>query len=241
MKLRVYCENIKNYRINGDKIGLEVYYGLADSHLNMLPLLYNLLSDSEKKRADHFRFESDFSGYVSVHALLRMELSRLIKKDAKEIRIEQDINGKPFIPDMNLPFNLSRTEKIFAFVIGRETQFLGVDIEQIKPDIDYTGISKNFFSLKEQQLIYLTDRVDDRRSTFYEIWTRKEALLKAIGVGITTELKKVQVLQGRNQIDIPGIRINTDTFRIETAMKDSTLISIASSKDFVPRFNYISL
>lgn len=126
-----------------------------------------------------------------------------------------------------MPFSLSRTKNLFAFVIGGSNQFLGIDIEQIKPSIDFTNISQNYFSIKEQQLILLFDRIADQNRTFFEIWTRKEALLKAIGVGINTELSKVQVLEGGNHIDIEGVQINADSFKLTTIMINRTLISIA--------------
>jgi 4'-phosphopantetheinyl transferase len=142
---------------------------------------------------------------------------------------------------MDLPFSLSRANNSFAFVIGGSNQFLGIDIEQIKPGIDFINISKDYFSPKEQQLIFFFDRIVDQNQAFFEIWTRKEALLKAIGIGINTKLSKVQVLEGENHIDIENVNIDANTFKISTMMNNMTLISIASSIDFIPRFKELSL
>jgi len=48
-------------------------------------------------------------------------------------------------------------------------------------------------------------------------------------------------LEGENSIDIEGVQINAGSFRIMTVMINSALISIASSNDFVPNFQVLSL
>ena len=60
--------------------------------------------------------------------------------------------------------------------------------------------------------------------------------MKAIGIGIDTELSNVEVLEGENIIKIEDLQINSDTFKILTIMNDNSLISIASSNDCVPNF-----
>jgi 4'-phosphopantetheinyl transferase len=241
MHFKVYCQNIQNTCFKDRRKDLEIYFGKADSFLNRVPFFYNILSNSEKVRANRFKHESDYNCYVSVHALLRIELSKLLGTEANSFRISEAKTGKPFIPDVDLPFSISRTKNLFVFVIGRSGQFLGIDIEQIEPEIDLNDISRNYLSIKEQQLIFSFDRIIDQNRTFFEIWTRKEALLKAIGVGINTELSKVQVLEGGNHIDIAGVQINVDSFKITTIMNNRALISIASSIDFTPGFKDLSL
>lgn len=240
MHLTVYCQNSDNIWFQGNTNDLVVYHGIADSFINSVPVFYNYLSDFEKSRANRFRYESDYNCYVSVHALLRIELSKLLKTNAKSIKIGESKNGKPFTSGVNLPFSLSRSNNLFAFVIGRSNQFLGIDVEQIKPDIDFTDIARHYFSIKEQQSILFLDKIVDQKRTFFEIWTRKEALLKAIGIGINTKLSKVQVLEGENHIDISRVQINDASFKIATTMNNKALISIASSIDFVPGLKDLS-
>jgi len=217
-----------------------VYHGLADSFIYKIPGFYELLSEPEKSRADHFKHAADYHSYVAVHALLRIELSKLLGIKPRSIEIMASENGKPFIRDCDLPFSISRTKNQFAFVIGSSNQYLGIDIEQIKPDIDFVNISCNYFSIKEQQLILSFKNRADQKRTFFEIWTRKEALLKAVGVGINNELNKVQVMEGENVLDIFGRQISNHLFKVVTALKKEALISIASSADFVPEFRNLS-
>jgi len=92
---------------------------------------------------------------------------KLLGKKARSISLGESENGKPFIPGLDLPFSISRTRNLFAFVVGHGNQFLGVDIEQIKPEIDFTNISRNYFSDKEQQLIFSFKNPDDQKRTFF--------------------------------------------------------------------------
>ena len=141
---------------------------------------------------------------------------------------------------MNLPFSISRTYNSFAFVIGRSDQFLGIDIEQLKPDVDFGGILRKYFSIKEQQSILFFDNIDEKNRATLELWTRKEALLKSIGVGIVDELPKVQVLEGKNQIYVEGMQIRANSFNILTFIKSMAVLSIASSMDFNAIFKELS-
>jgi len=240
MHFNVYCQNIENTSSNGKPVDLMVYYGLTESFVNKLPVFYEYLSDHEKSKADRFKYVSDYRCYVSVHALLRIELSKILKVKPKSLKIEESENGKPIIPDIDLPISLSRTKNLFAFVVGHSNQYLGIDIEQIKPEIDFINISRNYFSIKEQQLILSYTNAEDQKRTFFELWTRKEALLKAIGIGLNAELSKVQVLEGGNTVDIEGVEIKNHSFKIATRLKKEALISIASSTDFVPEFKNLS-
>lgn len=240
MHFKVYCGNIENIQHPGRSGNLVIYHGSADSFVNKLTSFYEDLSEQEKTRADRFRHECDYRCYVSVHALLRIELSKLLGTKARSIIIGVSEYGKPFIKGIDLPFSLSRTGNLFAFVVGHSNQFIGIDIEQIKPKIDYIGISRDYFSADEQQLILSFKNVSDQKRTFFELWTRKEAFLKAIGVGINADLSKVQVLEGGNILTITGVQIDNHVFKVATATKKEALISVASSVDFIPEFKNLS-
>lgn len=240
MHLKVFCRNIEDNRLLKNDSELDVYYGLSDNYADMIPDFYNYLSDNEKARANRFKHKSDFNCYTAAHALLRIKLSKELKTTAKSILISETENGKPFASGVDLPFNLSRSKSMFAFAIGRSNQAVGIDIEQIKSSIDIKSISRNYFSISEQQSIFSFEKVTDQNCRFFEFWTRKEALLKAIGIGINTELKKVQVMEGDNQIDIDGIQPEADSYVISTFMNNNALISFASSNDYLPDFKDLS-
>lgn len=240
MLLKVYCQKIENTDSHRNAGNLIIYHGSADNFENKIGSLYENLSENEKSRADRFRHEIDYKCYVSVHALLRIELSKLLGIQARKIVISVSEYGKPFVRGIDLPFSISRTRNQFAFAFSNNRQYLGIDIEQIKPEIDFTSISSNYFNVKEQRLILSGAEPNEQKRTFYELWTRKEALLKAIGIGIGIGLSRVPVLEGVNVPDLKGVLLNCRMFKIATAMKRDTLISIASSVDFCPEFKSLS-
>ena len=238
--LKVYCQNFEDSAYHGRSDKLIVYHGFADSFVYELPDYFEYLSDIERSRAERFKHVSDYNCYVAVHALLRIELSKLIGIKAKLVKITATETGKPLIPDCDLTFSLSRTKNMFAFVIGKNDQILGIDIEQIKPEIDFENIAINYFSTEEQLSIFSSKNTEDQKRTFFEIWTRKEALLKALGVGLNIDLVKVRVLEGENVLDLLGMQNNYHSFKIDTVRKKEAIISIASSTDFVPHFINLS-
>lgn len=240
MLFKIHCQNIGNAWENTKPGNLVIYHGTADSFENKITSYYEFLSENEKSRADRFMHESDYKCYVLVHALLRIELSKLLGIQARTIVIAVSEYGKPFIRGIDLPFSISRTRNQFAFAFGNSRQYLGIDIEQINPEIDFTSISSNYFTVKEQRLILSGAEPNEQKRTFYELWTRKEALLKAIGIGIGIGLSRVPVLEGVNVPDLKGVLLNCHMFKIATAMKTDTLISIASSSDFCPEFKSLS-
>ena len=236
MYLKVVCRKIKENKLPHKTNELAVYLGNTDALVKKVPLFFNLLSDDEKVRANRFMHESDYNCYVSAHALLRIELSRHLGIDAKSIVFNKTDHGKPFTEGVDLPFNLSRSKNLFAFVIGQSNQSLGVDIEQVKFDFDFVDISRNYFSTGEQQLVFSCNSLNDQYHTFFEIWTRKEALLKAIGIGLNTILSKVPVLEGENNLTIDEAITPLSTYKISTFDHDRAMISIASTGDFTPVF-----
>ena len=117
---------------------------------------------------------------------------------------------------------------------------MGVDIEKIDNLKDINPVVKAYMHLNEQS--YILDRslsIDKQFTRFHEIWTRKEAFLKMLGVGINTNLSEVNMLAGDNTIcvDLPhNFNINCDTAYLYTLITNNFVLSISSSLPGVPRF-----
>ena len=93
----------------------------------------------------------------------------------------------------NIFFNLSHSSgvSLLAFDPGSE---IGVDVEMIDEEFDYEPIVKRWFTPEEGK--YIWQSKENSRIRFYELWTRKEAYLKAIGEGITKNLG-IEVLDSK--------------------------------------------
>jgi 4'-phosphopantetheinyl transferase len=91
-----------------------------------------------------------------------------------------------------LAFNLSVSwpTALFAFAEGHE---VGVDIETIRPVDGASAIAQSHFTEREQAAAAQTP-ADVGRRAFLRIWTRKEALVKALGIGLALPLSAFDVL-----------------------------------------------
>ena len=91
--------------------------------------------------------------------------------------------GKPYFPDFPLHFNLSDTGGYLAIAFSWQSP-VGIDIEQIRPVDEMLSLIANYFSPKEQAYV----KAQDSLIRFWEIWNRKEAVCKALGVGLQNDL-----------------------------------------------------
>lgn len=143
-----------------------------------------VLDAAESERALRLRDEAGRQAYVYAHAALRILLARELAIGAAAIRFEAGPFGKPRLADAGagIHFSISRRPGFVAVALGNAP--LGVDVEVVRGGIDIPGISRRFFSAAEQGFIDSPGDAGDRVSRFFRIWSRKEALVKAAGVGI---------------------------------------------------------
>ena len=163
---------------------LSIYYGLVDDTLIETCLKH--LSKSEIRRYKQLKIPSKAHEFAFTRAHVRLLLAQIIGKDAVDISIMTDAHGKPFCSDNEtLTFNVSHSQGHCLIVIDPKQQTrLGIDIEAHR-ETDILGLSKRYFSEHEQQVLIDSDgdtQLQQRR--FFNIWSRKEAIVKAHGKGI---------------------------------------------------------
>jgi 4'-phosphopantetheinyl transferase len=148
------------------------------------------LSPDERVRCQRFVFRRDRRDFAAGHALLRRVLSRYHDAPAEAWTFEADANGKPSLAHEfgapPLAFNLSHTHGLVACAVAHDAE-VGVDVECIERVTDSRDIAERYFSAAE--LAQLDACPEGRRSAhFIELWTLKEAYLKAIGSGLAHPL-----------------------------------------------------
>ena len=100
-------------------------------------------------------------------------------------------HGKPFAPEWpDLHFNLSHSGRHVLLAFARD-QPLGVDIEGRERRVSHVEIARRFFAPDEARAIAALAPVR-RAETFRHLWTCKEAVLKALGAGLSFGLDKVE-------------------------------------------------
>lgn len=169
---------------------VEVFYAKTIDLITGYPDFKNYITKDEQLRADRFHFEEDMETYISCHALLRLILSRKLNKEPLEIIFVNELYNKPGLSGNPLYFNITHTRDAFAFATSKNFH-VGIDLEKISREIDFISIIETYFSKRERE--YILGSQFEARDRFFHLWTRKEALLKALGTGIITDLTQVEV------------------------------------------------
>lgn len=117
---------------------------------------------------------------ISKDALLR---SAVEKCGFSDLEYAVSKTGKPYFKNSDLCFSKSDTKNYIAVAVA-DTD-IGIDIEETNRKVDTATLSARFFCEEERE--YVASH-KDKSYAFLKIWTRKEALLKADGIGIRVEL-----------------------------------------------------
>jgi 4'-phosphopantetheinyl transferase len=154
-----------------------------------------LLSNEERKKIERFHFEKDRMYYQVRHGILRNILSYYIGMDPVHIQFNYSINGKPVLKrDFNqksIHFNLSHTNGFALYAFTRERE-IGVDVEYIRNIPHIENVADTFLSKIENDIFCILPK-KKKIETFFKEWTQKEAVVKAIGKGLSLDLKKIDV------------------------------------------------
>ncbi len=154
------------------------------------------LSRSEAERAARFVKDADRVRYVLAHAMLRTLLARRLALAPAEIAFATGPNGKPRLagPAADLAFNLSYGDGVVALAFAQRP--VGIDLEALRDGVAFSEIGRRFFQPDEVRYLESgpeSERGLELRDRFFRLWTRKEAVLKALGVGLSG-LGEVSVL-----------------------------------------------
>ena len=188
------------------------------------------LSAQEQEKAAIFRFIKDQHSYIITHALLRNLLGNFLNSEPASIEFISNEFGKPMVSHGNrkIHFNISHRCGLSTLAFSAKSE-IGVDVEKVDPEFDFDLIAKAHFSDAENRFIDEGKHESGKR--FYTVWTRKEALLKAIGTGIGENLD-VEVFRNVNyyhpEVTLPGIQ-KADYYLHTFEYQDKYMITTAGS------------
>ena len=154
-----------------------------------------LLSDEERARAARLHFARHRERYVARRAILRSMLGGYLELAPEEVVLSSGPHGKPvLIPSAGGPqlgFNLSHSDGIAMYAFAWDRR-VGVDVERIRSDLDHRGLADRFFSSGERDRMGNVSEAD-LPACFFACWTRKEAVVKARGAGLSLPLHTFEV------------------------------------------------
>ena len=148
---------------------------------------WNLLESSEQMRADAFAFERDRNSFVATRAVLRILLARELGSAPADVRLVNDVGGKPMLAcprrASGLEFSVAHTDgaSLIAITYGGR---VGVDIERIRIIDDAAAIAGMMFGSEMAEYVARFD-VSDCPVPFLQLWTAGEAFAKATGSGLS--------------------------------------------------------
>lgn len=152
---------------------------------------WEILSCDERQRARRFRFAKDRERFVLGRGMLRVLLGRYLSQDPGAVVFDYGPQGKPMISGTHLQFNLAHSGDIAVYAFCW-VQTVGVDIEQRRPMPECEALAQRFFSAEERNELQSLPG-SERQEAFFACWTRKEAYLKAAGMGLSLPLDSFRV------------------------------------------------
>jgi 4'-phosphopantetheinyl transferase len=162
-----------------------------DLPLESLRLLEKLLSADESARAARFYFPVDRNRFVISHGALREILARYLHCEPHQLSFSVNSHGKPSVKDGGLEFNLSHSGDFALLAIAQDRK-IGVDVEKVHTGISADIIGGRYFSKAEMSELQ-TLPPEQREAAFFVCWTRKEAYIKAQGMGLSLPLESFDV------------------------------------------------
>ena len=151
------------------------------------------LSEAERQRAARFRAERDRRRFIVARARLRELLAERLELAPQSVELAYGRHGKPALDGRSARsgwrFNVSHCDELAVYGFARGCE-VGVDVEAVRPLAEADTIAAHFFSRGENEA-YRALAPRDRTLGFLRCWTRKEALVKALGEGLSMPLAEV--------------------------------------------------
>ena len=166
-------------------------------HISREPVgeLARLLTTAERSHAGRFFHQRDRDRFITVRGWLRRLLGGYLGPSDSTFALEIGDQGKPAIVGQDGPdgvrFNVSHSGDLGLIAICRGRE-VGVDVEEIRHDFDVIELGRSCFSPDEHDGLCECPS-DARIERFFELWTAKEACIKALGSGLSTPLRDFTV------------------------------------------------
>jgi 4'-phosphopantetheinyl transferase len=152
-----------------------------------LALLRGDLDDDERARTDAFAFPRLSDRFVVAHAGLRAILGRALGVAAKDVRFCVGPHGKPALATGRaVGFSLSHSGDLAVIALAGGGA-VGVDVEKDRPDVSHEPIARRFLSPAEADGLLAVSPAE-RKAVFFRGWTRREAVVKMLGLGLAEPL-----------------------------------------------------
>ncbi len=161
---------------------------------------FSVLADDERARAARFLRHEDGVRFAATRTALREAIGESIGLPSARVCFRYDAAGRPSIVDgpAGFDFNVSHSGAYALIAIARARR-VGVDIESKRATLDWRTLAEAVFAPQDWACVARLPE-HAQLEAFFDVWTAKEALLKAIGIGITAGLDRFSVLGGTSRV-----------------------------------------
>jgi 4'-phosphopantetheinyl transferase len=150
-----------------------------------------LLSDEERARRERFVSPDLGRRFMAARAGLRLVLGRHVDRDARSLSFATNAFGKPRLAEgSSVHFNLSHSGERAVLAISDGE--VGVDLEYMRP-LEHLDLATRYFHPHEVAAITDAGDEEEQRRAFFVVWTLKEAVVKALGHGLSIPLESFEV------------------------------------------------
>ena len=173
---------------------VQVWWAELRPSAERLRELAAMLTPDERDRAARFHFPEHRERFIAGRGLLRELLGRILGRPAAGLRFTQVPHGKPRLAGEDatagLHFNLSHSGDRVLYAVARRE--VGVDLEGLERNVTYAGVAERVCTPREWTAFQAlpTEQVCE---AFFVCWTRKEAIAKALGAGLASGLRTLEV------------------------------------------------
>jgi 4'-phosphopantetheinyl transferase len=154
-----------------------------------------ILSLEEIIKSRQFLFKKERDRFIISRGALRTILSSYLNEHPGKFVFGYGTHGKPFLTHpptaCNLKFNLSHSIDMAIIAVSPSTN-LGIDLEKVRTLPQLKQIVERFFS-QEECLFFESANSEVRERTFFQIWTRREAAAKALGLDLSAALSDIGI------------------------------------------------
>jgi 4'-phosphopantetheinyl transferase len=171
--------------------------------------MLGLMSGPERRRAERIAHYQSWLQFVRTRGLLRLVLAHCTGRPAQSFAIADDGGaGAPFLigAPPQVHFSVSHSGEWSAVAVGDRP--LGIDIERLHMPREWQAVAEACFHPRERDYL-LGAGPDARPETFFAVWTRKEACLKAAGTGFAQDPSSFSTVP----LDAPAVTAGADALR----------------------------
>jgi 4'-phosphopantetheinyl transferase len=190
-----------------------------------------LLSAHERERRDRYLSAEAASQFAAARHALRRLLGLRLDVDGARLRIDAGTHGKPFLPDHpQVRFSVTHAGALALIAFSDEAE-IGIDLEYASSFAAASHLWPLACNASERR--WLEQHPDQSERAFARLWTRKEALLKALGTGLASEpagidlSAQIEAKSGAVVVPLPGREQAPTLIWADLAPSDDALCAVA--------------